>query len=91
LIPPGHEGKWILEGSRAFPNVTGGVGMADILLTPIPATVPNAVNSVGGPGSVFASNISGIDDIRQHADSRIMPNPFQRHRLEGIELCSDSA
>jgi integrase len=32
-----------------------------------------------------------LHDMRQHADSRIMPNPFQRRRLEGIEPCSHSA
>jgi integrase len=30
-------------------------------------------------------------DTRQHADSRIMPNPLQRHRLEGVEPCFHSA
>ena len=32
-----------------------------------------------------------LHDMRQHADSRIMPNPSQIHRLEALELCSDSA
>src|SRR5207248_2900043 len=47
-------------------SVTGGVGMADLLLTPITATVPNGVNDVGGPNGVFASNITAIDDIRHY-------------------------
>jgi integrase len=32
-----------------------------------------------------------IHDLRQHADSRIMPNSFQIHRLEGLGPCFDSA
>jgi len=47
-------------------NGTGGLGIADILLTPTAATVPGGVNDVGGPASVFASNIAGIDDLRHY-------------------------
>lgn len=45
---------------------TGGVGMADLLLTPTNATVPNGVNNVGGANSVFASNITTPDDLRHY-------------------------
>jgi Carboxypeptidase regulatory-like domain len=45
---------------------TKGVGEADILLTPIAATVPNGVNNVGGANSVFASNITPLDDLRHY-------------------------
>lgn len=45
---------------------TGGVGAADILLTPIAATVPNGVDFVGGANSVFASNITNLDDLRHY-------------------------
>lgn len=45
---------------------TGGVGAADILLTPTASTVPNGVNNVGGANSVFASNITQPDDLRHY-------------------------
>ena len=45
---------------------TGGVGPADILLTPVAATVPNGVNNVGGANAVFASNITQPDDLRHY-------------------------
>jgi hypothetical protein len=45
---------------------TGGVGPADILLTPIAATVPNGVNNVGGASFAAASNITQPDDLRHY-------------------------
>jgi len=45
---------------------TGGVGPADILLTPIASTVPNGVDYVGGANAVFASNITQPDDLRHY-------------------------
>ena len=45
---------------------TPGVGEADILLTPTAATVPGGVNNVGGASSVFASNITALDDLRPY-------------------------
>jgi hypothetical protein len=45
---------------------TNGVGEADILLTPMAATVPGGVNNVGGANSVFASNITTLDDLRHY-------------------------
>jgi hypothetical protein len=45
---------------------TGGVGQADILLTPIASTVPGGVNNVGGANAVFASNITQPDDLRHY-------------------------
>src|SRR5580704_8683614 len=45
---------------------TGGVGPADILLTPIAATVPNGVNNVGGANFAAASNITQPDDLRHY-------------------------
>lgn len=45
---------------------TGGVGPADILLTPVASTVPNGVDNVGGANSVFASNITQPDDLRHY-------------------------
>lgn len=45
---------------------TGGVGMADIALTPTTASVPNGVNDVGGANFVGASNITTPDDLRNY-------------------------
>ena len=45
---------------------TGGVGPADILLTPTTATVPNGVNNVGGANFAAASNITQPDDLRHY-------------------------
>jgi hypothetical protein len=47
-------------------GATPGVGAADFLLTPIAATVPGGVNNVGGAKSVFASNITALDDLRHY-------------------------
>ena len=47
-------------------KTTSGVGEADILLTPVPATVPGGVNNVGGANSAFASNITTLDDLRHY-------------------------
>ncbi len=47
-------------------QTTNGVGEADILLTPMAATVPGGVNNVGGAHSVFASNITTLDDLRHY-------------------------
>jgi integrase len=43
--------------------------------------------------SIFTAQgrVPRIHDARQHADSRIMPNPFQIHRLEGLGPSFDSA
>ncbi|HUI43337.1 MAG TPA: TonB-dependent receptor [Terriglobia bacterium] len=42
-------------------NYTG-VGMAQVLLSPIAATVPNGINFDGGADTVFVSNFSPTDD-----------------------------
>jgi Carboxypeptidase regulatory-like domain len=65
------------RGEFSFGNYTGmtpgstgastsGVGEADILLIPQTATVPNGVDYVGGANSVFASNITNLDDLRHY-------------------------
>src|SRR5258708_8441815 len=64
--PAWSRGRFDFGGATGIPNITGGVGTADILLTAIKSTVPNGVDYVGGPGSVFASNISAPDDIRHY-------------------------
>lgn len=67
IDPAWSRGEIDFGGYTGIPGgVSGGVGQADLLLTPIPATVANGVNNVGGPYEAFASNISGIDDIRHY-------------------------
>jgi len=44
---------------------TGGVGPADILLTPIPSTV-GGIDNVGGANFAAASNITQPDDLRHY-------------------------
>ena len=43
-----------------------GAGMATLLLTPIPATVPNGVNYDGGPGYLIADSNVAPDNIRRY-------------------------
>ncbi|MBZ5544684.1 MAG: TonB-dependent receptor, partial [Acidobacteriia bacterium] len=64
--PAWSRGEMDFAGFTGIPNTTSGVGQADMLLTPMAATVPGGVDYVGGPNGVFASNISGIDDIRHY-------------------------
>ena len=47
-------------------STTDGSGMADILLTPTAASVPNGINNVGGAAFVAASNITQPDDLRHY-------------------------
>ena len=50
-------------------NNASNLGIAQFLLSPtsaLPGTGPNAVNNVGGPQSVFASNISTTDDGKNY-------------------------
>ena len=47
-------------------KTTGGVGMADILLSPTKASVANGVDNVGGANFVAASNITQPDDMRHY-------------------------
>lgn len=50
-----------------IPNVGGGqTGRAQFLLDPIPSTVPNGVNYVGGADQVQASNINKTYDERKY-------------------------
>lgn len=48
------------------PGTNQGIGAADLLLTPIAATVPNGIDYVGGSDYVLASSISYSDDVRSY-------------------------
>ena len=60
LQPIAARGTWAFSGLYTeVPTTTGGnTGLAQMLLTPIPGTVPGASDYVGGADSVSASNIA---------------------------------
>ena len=66
IDPAWSRGEFSFGGDTGIPNLTSGVGMADLLLTPTATTVPNGVNNVGGANTVFASNITQPDDLRHY-------------------------
>lgn len=67
IDPAWSRGEFSFGGYTGIPNgVSGGVGTADILLTPIRSTVPNGVDYVGGANTAFASNITQPDDLRHY-------------------------
>lgn len=49
------------------PSTSGGnTGLAQLLLSPIPTTVANGINNVGGSDQTSASNFTGPDDVRNY-------------------------
>ena len=58
LQPPSGRGAWSFSGLYTeVPTTNGGnTGLAQMLLTPIPGTVPGAADDVGGADSISASN-----------------------------------
>ena len=58
--PPAGRGTWSFSGLYTeVPTTTGGnTGLAQMLLTPIPHTMPGAADYVGGSDSINASNIA---------------------------------
>jgi hypothetical protein len=60
LQPPSGRGTWSFSGLYTeVPTTTGGnTGLAQMLLTPIPGTVPGAANYVGGSDSINDSDIA---------------------------------
>ncbi len=60
LQPPSGRGAWNFGGVYSeIPSTTGGnTGLAQLLLTPIPGTVPGAADFVGGADNVQSSNIA---------------------------------
>ena len=60
LQPPSGRGAWSFSGLYTeVPTTNGGnTGLAQMLLTPIPGTVPGAADDVGGADSISASNIA---------------------------------
>jgi hypothetical protein len=64
LQPPSGRGTWTFSGvytevpSSTTSTIGGNTGLAQMLLTPIPGTVPGAADFVGGADSINASNIA---------------------------------
>ena len=60
LQPPSGRGAWNFGGVYSeIPSTSGGnTGLAQLLLTPIPGTVPGAADFVGGSDDIQASNIA---------------------------------
>jgi hypothetical protein len=60
LQPPSGRGAWSFSGVYSeIPSTSGGnTGLAQLLLTPIPGTVPGAADFVGGSDNIQASNIA---------------------------------
>ncbi len=68
LQPPSSRGVWQYGGVYTEVPETGGgnTGLAQMLLTPIPGTVPGASDYVGGADDVQASNIANTDMARSY-------------------------
>lgn len=64
--PPQGRGDFNFNGQYTdVPNANSSLtGIAELLLTPVPSTVPNGVDYVGGMSSFSGSNVSGTDDQR---------------------------
>jgi Carboxypeptidase regulatory-like domain/TonB dependent receptor-like, beta-barrel len=63
LQPSWSHGQFDYDGSY-----TGGgnTGIAQLLLSPIPTTVPGGLDYVGGSDAVFTSNIALVDDLHNY-------------------------
>ncbi|MGB9147722.1 MAG: TonB-dependent receptor, partial [Acidobacteriaceae bacterium] len=64
--PPQGRGDFNFNGQYTdIPNKNSSLnGIGDLLLTPMPSSVPGGVNDVGGMSSFSASNIAATDDHR---------------------------
>jgi hypothetical protein len=68
LQPIAGRGTWSFSGLYTeVPTTNGGnTGLAQMLLTPIPGTVPGAADYVGGSDSVSASNIANTSQKHEY-------------------------
>lgn len=62
--PAASHGSFSYSGYTGINGVTNGVGMADLLLTPIKSLVSKGVDFVGGANAVSAAGIPNPDDLR---------------------------
>ncbi|MBV8570039.1 MAG: carboxypeptidase regulatory-like domain-containing protein [Acidobacteriaceae bacterium] len=76
LQPPQGRGEFQFTGlyTEVPTDNFGNTGLAQLLLTPIPGTVPGAADYVGGADSVSASNIANTD---------------QKHNYNGVYFQDD--
>jgi hypothetical protein len=80
--PPQGRGNYTFNGQYTdIPNKNNSLnGIADLLLTPVPSTVPGGINNVGGLSSFGGSNVSATDDHRWYTgayfqdDWKVTPN-----------------
>lgn len=68
FAPAWPRGQFNFDGTYTEVPSTGGgnTGLAQMLLTPTASLVSNGFNNVGGADSVFASNFTGPDDVRNY-------------------------
>lgn len=68
LAPAWPRGEFAFGGTYTEVPATGGgnTGLAQFLLDPTPASVPNGIDDVGGANTVFASNFKNIDNLRAY-------------------------
>ncbi len=68
LQPPQGRGAFSFSGlyTEVPTNTGGNTGLAQMLLSPIPGTVPGAADYVGGADSIQASNIANTDQKRNY-------------------------
>jgi hypothetical protein len=85
LIPPTSRGSFSFSGlytSIPGNNVAAvGPGIAQFLLSPIRATVPNGIDNVGGGNSVGASNAVQTVAIRHYYAGYVQDNWKATHKL----------
>ncbi len=68
LQPPASRGNFFFSGNYTeVPNTTGGnTGIAQLLLTPVAASVPGGTNYLGGVDFAEASNFANTDSKRNY-------------------------
>ncbi len=68
LQPPQGRGSFSFSGlyTEVPTESSGNTGLAQLLLTPVPGTVPGAADYVGGADNVSASNIANTDQKRNY-------------------------
>lgn len=78
LQPPAGRGAFTFSGAYTeVPETSGGnTGLAQLLLTPIPGSVPGANDYVGGSDSIQASNIANTD-LHHNYNGLYLQDDFQ--------------
>ncbi len=87
LQPPSGRGAWTFSGAYTeVPETSGGnTGLAQMLLSPIPATEAGAADFVGGADSISASNIANTDMTR-HYYAGYVQDDFQINQKFTVNL-----